>query len=166
MDMYNPYIATDSSTNTWPNDGGLNDYEAFRPYLDELNNYIHTSATINNIPCARVYGAFNGPTGTLDPVTSGYISFDGLHPNSGGHHADEPRPQSCPEIRSGYRREAPATRARTRRSDLSHHTARLALRCGDRDDAHSSRRPRPAFASAPKPGVGVACSKTIEHNGR
>ena len=85
MDMYNPYIATDSSSNTWPNDGGLNDYQAFKPYLDELNNYIRTTATINNIPCARVFVAFNGPSGAEDPVTKGYISFDGLHPNSAGH---------------------------------------------------------------------------------
>ena len=85
MDMYNPYIATDSSTNTWPNDGGLNDYQAFKPYLDELNNYIRTTATLKNIPCARVYFAFNGLTGNEDPVTKGYISFDSLHPNNTGH---------------------------------------------------------------------------------
>lgn len=85
MDMYNPYVATDSSTNTWPNDGGLNDYQAFKPYLDELNNYIRTSATINNIPCARLFVAFNGSSGAEDPVTRGYISFDGLHPNDTGH---------------------------------------------------------------------------------
>jgi lysophospholipase L1-like esterase len=85
MDMYNPYIATDGNSNTWPNDGGLNDYQAFKPYLDELNNYIHTTATINNFPCARVFIAFNGLNGSADPVTSGYISFDGLHPNNTGH---------------------------------------------------------------------------------
>lgn len=85
MDMYNPYIATDSSSNTWPNDGGLNDYQAFKPYLDELNSYIRTTATINSIPCARVFVAFNGAGGTEDPVGRGYISFDGLHPNDTGH---------------------------------------------------------------------------------
>ncbi|HEY0546189.1 MAG TPA: FG-GAP-like repeat-containing protein [Pyrinomonadaceae bacterium] len=86
MDMYNPYIVTDSTSNTWPNDGGLNDYQAFKPYLDELNNYIHTTATINNIPCARVFVAFNGASGAEDPVNKGYISgLDGLHPNDAGH---------------------------------------------------------------------------------
>lgn len=85
MDMYNPYIATDSVTDTWPNDGGLNDYQAFRPYLDELNNYIRTTATLNGIACARVFLAFNGVAGTEDPVTKNYISFDGLHPNNAGH---------------------------------------------------------------------------------
>jgi lysophospholipase L1-like esterase len=86
MDMYNPYIVTDSTSNTWPNDGGLNDYQAFKPYLDELNNYIHTTATINNIPCARVFVAFNGASGAEDPVSKGYISgLDGLHPNDSGH---------------------------------------------------------------------------------
>jgi lysophospholipase L1-like esterase len=85
MDMYNPYIVVDSNSNTWPNDGGLNDHEAFKPYLDEFNNYIRTVATLNNIPCARVFVSFNGLSGTEDPVSSGYISFDGLHPNSAGH---------------------------------------------------------------------------------
>ncbi len=86
MDMYNPYIVTDNASNTWPNDGGLNDYQAFKPYLDELNNYIHTTATLNNIPCARVFVAFNGASGAEDPVSKGYISgLDGLHPNDSGH---------------------------------------------------------------------------------
>ena len=86
MDMYDPFIVTDSSTNTWPNDGGLNDHQAFKPYLDELNNYIRTTATINNIPCARIFVAYNGASGTEDPVGKGYISgLDGLHPNDSGH---------------------------------------------------------------------------------
>lgn len=85
MDMYNPYVNTDRAANTWANDGGLNDYQAFKPYLDELNNYIRTRATINGIGCAKVSQAFNGPAGDLDAGSRGYISFDALHPNDTGH---------------------------------------------------------------------------------
>ncbi len=85
IEMYNPYIVTDSNTNTWPNDGGINDYQAFKPYLDEFNNYIRTTATINGIETGRVFTAFNGVAGNEDPVGKGYISFDGLHPNDSGH---------------------------------------------------------------------------------
>lgn len=85
MDMYNPYVTADRNSNTWANDGGLNDYEAFKPYLDELNNFIRTKATQNGIACARVYFAYNGAEGDQDAVARGYISFDGLHPNDTGH---------------------------------------------------------------------------------
>jgi lysophospholipase L1-like esterase len=85
MDMYNPYVNTDRNANTWANDGGLNDYQAFKPYLDELNNYIRTRATLNGIGCAKVSVAFNGPAGDLDAGSRGYISFDALHPNDTGH---------------------------------------------------------------------------------
>ncbi len=85
MDMYNPYVNTDRNANTWANDGGLNDYQAFKPYLDELNNYIRTKATLNGIGCAKVSVAFNGPAGDVDAGSRGYISFDALHPNDTGH---------------------------------------------------------------------------------
>jgi cytochrome c2 len=32
-----------------------------------------------------VYAAFNGLTGTEDPVAKGYVSIDGLHPSDAGH---------------------------------------------------------------------------------
>ncbi|MBC7910897.1 MAG: VCBS repeat-containing protein [Pyrinomonadaceae bacterium] len=85
MDMYNPYVNTDRNANTWANDGGLNDYQVFKPYLDELNNYIHITATENGIACAKVYAAFNGVAGDMDAGARGYISFDALHPNDTGH---------------------------------------------------------------------------------
>ncbi len=85
MDMYNPYVNTDRNANTWANDGGINDYQAFKPYLDDLNNFIRTRATQNGIACAKVSNAFNGPSGDVDAGSRGYISFDALHPNDTGH---------------------------------------------------------------------------------
>jgi lysophospholipase L1-like esterase len=37
------------------------------------------------VPYAKVYLAFNGPSGDEDPAAKGYLSFDGLHPNDTGH---------------------------------------------------------------------------------
>jgi len=34
---------------------------------------------------ARVYLAFNGPNGDIDPSDLGLLAFDGLHPNGRGH---------------------------------------------------------------------------------
>ncbi len=86
MDIYNPYVNTDRAANTWPNDGGLNDFQAFKPYIDELNNFIRVSCAMRGIPYAKVYRAFNGPNGDIDAGDRGYLSFvDGLHPNTAGH---------------------------------------------------------------------------------
>ncbi|MBA3439397.1 MAG: DUF4214 domain-containing protein [Pyrinomonadaceae bacterium] len=85
MDIYNPYINEDKASDSWRDDGGLNDFDALKPYLDDVNRYIATRATINNIPYAKVYEAFNGPAGNEDPSDKGYISFDGLHPDDSGH---------------------------------------------------------------------------------
>jgi lysophospholipase L1-like esterase len=87
MDIYNPYVNQDKASDSWPDDGGLNDFQVLKPYLDDVNNYIATSAALNNIPYAKVYLKFNGINGDIDPRTFGYISFDGLHPNDGGHKA-------------------------------------------------------------------------------
>lgn len=86
MNLYNPYVNTDKAANTWPNDAG-SDFQVFKPYLDDLNTSICSTATANGIPCADVYTQFNGANHDVDPRTYGYISFDGLHPNSKGHAA-------------------------------------------------------------------------------
>lgn len=85
MDIYNPYVNEDKASDSWRDDGGLNDFDALKPYLDDVNRYIAATATINNIPYAKVYEAFNGPSGAEDPSDKGYISFDGLHPDDSGH---------------------------------------------------------------------------------
>lgn len=84
MDFYNPYVTVDSATYSGP-DKTVSDFQVFKPYLDDLNTYIHASTAAYGIPAARVYAAFNGACGCEDPVAKGYISFDGLHPTTTGH---------------------------------------------------------------------------------
>jgi lysophospholipase L1-like esterase len=84
MDVYNPFVNEDRAQNTWPNDQG-NDFQVFKPYLDAINGQIAETATARNIPYARVYMAFNGPNGDIDPSNLGLLAFDGLHPNGRGH---------------------------------------------------------------------------------
>jgi lysophospholipase L1-like esterase len=84
MDIYNPFVNADKSADTWPGDQG-NDFMVLKPYLDEINSYILTTSAARNIPCARVYQAFNGPNGEIDPATRNYLAFDDYHPNTRGH---------------------------------------------------------------------------------
>lgn len=93
MDIYNPYVRTDIVSDTWQNDGGLNDFQVFKRYVDKVNRHIATTSYAAGIPYAPVYLAFNGTLGDEDPRSKGYLSFDGLHPNNTGHRviADELR---------------------------------------------------------------------------
>jgi lysophospholipase L1-like esterase len=84
MDIYNPFVNEDRARDTWPNDQG-NDFQVAKVYLDQINNHIVTTSAARNIPCARVYRAFNGPNGDVDAGDQGLIAFDGLHPNGRGH---------------------------------------------------------------------------------
>ena len=85
MDIYNPYVSTDKASDTWQNDGGLNDFQVFKSYVDEVNHHIAATSTTEGVPYAKVYLAFNGTNGDEDPRSKGYLSFDGLHPNDTGH---------------------------------------------------------------------------------
>lgn len=76
MDIYNPYVAADMQA-------GI--FDITEPYLDEVNNYIHSTAATAAIPVANVHQAFNGADGTTDPGTLGLIAVDGFHPNDAGH---------------------------------------------------------------------------------
>jgi lysophospholipase L1-like esterase len=84
MDVYNPYVNQDRARDTWPNDQG-NDFQVTKFYLDDLNNFIAITSESRNIPCARVYRAFNGPNGDRDAREQNYLAFDGRHPNGRGH---------------------------------------------------------------------------------
>lgn len=84
MDVFNPFVNEDRAQDTWPNDQG-NDFQVFKPYLDAINSQIAATATARNIPYARVYLAFNGPNGDIDPGDVGLLAFDNLHPNRRGH---------------------------------------------------------------------------------
>jgi lysophospholipase L1-like esterase len=88
MDIYNPFVNAQKSSDSWAADGGLNDFQVIKPYLDDANRHILTTTAANSIPCARVYRAFNGANGDEDAGDKGYISaFDpsGVHPNDTGH---------------------------------------------------------------------------------
>jgi lysophospholipase L1-like esterase len=88
MDIYNPFVKAQKASDSWTGDGGLNDFQVIKPYLDDANKHIATTAAANNIPCAKVYQAFNGPNGDEDAGDKGYISVydpSGVHPNELGH---------------------------------------------------------------------------------
>src|SRR5215211_2911062 len=93
MDIYNPYVRTDKISDTWQNDGGMNDFQVFKRYVDEVNYHIATTSYTWGIPYAELYLTFNGTTGDEDPKSMGYLSFYGVHPNNTGHRiiADELR---------------------------------------------------------------------------
>lgn len=76
MDIYNPYVASDTQAGR---------FATIEPYLDQVNNHIHDNAKTNNIPVAEVHTAFNGTDGTQDPGTLNLIAVDGFHPNDAGH---------------------------------------------------------------------------------
>lgn len=85
MDIYYPYVGLDAAEDTWPADGGLTDFQVFKPYVDEVNAYIGASLASNSIPYAEVYAAFNGPDGNEDPTAKGYLAADLFHPSDAGH---------------------------------------------------------------------------------
>jgi lysophospholipase L1-like esterase len=85
MDIYNPYVRTDIISDTWQKDGGMNDFQVFKKYLDRVNRHIATTSSTARVPYAPVYLAYNGTLGYEDPRSKGYLSFDGLHPNNTGH---------------------------------------------------------------------------------
>ncbi len=73
MDIYNPFVKQ---------------FPALKFYLEDANNYIAVTSAANNIPCAKVYRAFNGVNGDEDAGDKGYISpYDpsGVHPGELGH---------------------------------------------------------------------------------
>jgi hypothetical protein len=55
MDIYNPYVRTDKVSDTWRNDGGMNDFQVFKRYVDKVNYHIATTSSTRGIPYARVY---------------------------------------------------------------------------------------------------------------
>ena len=85
MDIYNPYVRTDKISDTSQNDGGMNDFQVFKRYVDQVNYHIATTSYTSGIPYAEVYLTFNGTTGDEDPKSMGYLSFYGVHPNNTGH---------------------------------------------------------------------------------
>lgn len=85
MDIYNPYVNEDKASDSFLGDGGLTDFQALKPHLDEVNAYIASTSAAHGILVAQVYAAFNGPLGDEDPADKGLLAFDGVHPNGPGH---------------------------------------------------------------------------------
>lgn len=54
------------------------------PYMSQLNGAIHSVATSNGLGVANVRQAFNGSSGSEDPIAKGYV-LDGTHPSDAGH---------------------------------------------------------------------------------
>src|SRR5215213_2784866 len=64
MDIYNPYVRTDKISDTWQKkDGGMNDFQVFKSYIDKVNHHVATTSNKAGVPYAKVYLAFNGTTG-------------------------------------------------------------------------------------------------------
>jgi hypothetical protein len=53
MDIYNPYVRTDIVSDTWQNDGGMNDFQVFKIYVDEVNYHILPPLTQRAYPTPR-----------------------------------------------------------------------------------------------------------------
>ncbi|GGE08821.1 spore germination lipase LipC [Marinithermofilum abyssi] len=82
INVYNPYVNEDKDALSY--DGTVTRFEVFKPYLDQINQYIDAQQTLG-YEMADVYTAFNGPNHNIDPEQKGYIWIDGLHPNDTGH---------------------------------------------------------------------------------
>lgn len=85
MDIYNPLINIDENADTFPDDSGLTDLQAIKPYVDQTDLHIRNSCASNNIALTRAYLAFNTVTGISDPVARSLIAADNIHPNDMGH---------------------------------------------------------------------------------
>src|SRR5262245_55180998 len=83
MDIYNPFVKIDKNSDSWLADGGATDFEALKPFLDDVNAYIASKS--DGILVAPVYANFNGVSGTEDAGEKGLLAFDGFHPNAKGH---------------------------------------------------------------------------------
>jgi len=89
MDLFNPWVATDQATNTTPDNRETgpargNNFQVLEYYLDQMNDHMAQSAAANGFLLARLHDAFNGLSGTEDPVVKGLIAPDGEHPNDVG----------------------------------------------------------------------------------
>lgn len=89
IDIYNPWVKTDISKNTTQDRNETNpkgnDFQIIKYYLDQMNAHIAASATTFGIPSAQVYLAFNGVSGSDDPLAKGLVGSDELHPTVAGH---------------------------------------------------------------------------------
>jgi lysophospholipase L1-like esterase len=70
---YTPQLDIGDAPNGRSDDGRLDNFRVFKPYLDEVNGLIAKTAGDNDIPLAEIY------------LDERYISQDGVHPNDEGY---------------------------------------------------------------------------------
>ncbi len=85
IDIYYPAVDFDSTQDSFPDDGGLNDFQVLTIYLNDVNTHISGNAGSNHIKRGHVRDAFNGAGGNTDPNAAGLLSGDLTHPNDTGH---------------------------------------------------------------------------------
>ena len=70
---YTPRLDIGDAPNSRSDDGRLDNFRVFKPYLDEVNSLIAETAVDNDIPLAEVH------------LDERYVSQDGVHPNDEGY---------------------------------------------------------------------------------
>lgn len=56
-----------------------------REIVEALNGQLCTAASLRDVPCADLHGAFNGRRGGRSPLRRGLLADDGFHPSAEGH---------------------------------------------------------------------------------
>ena len=79
---YDPYLGNEDLVREDLGDGYP---EEARLIAIAHNRAICDVAASRSVPCADVYGAFNGPDGTRSPRAAGLLAEDGFHPSEAGH---------------------------------------------------------------------------------
>lgn len=78
MTIYYPVVAADLASG---------DFDVLRAYLAQMNDAVAARAAAHGFAVADIRAAFNGVDGAADPLASGLVLPDGVHPSSAGHAA-------------------------------------------------------------------------------
>jgi lysophospholipase L1-like esterase len=70
---HTPRIFVDDAVTTWPSEGKIEDLRVLKPYVEEVNKHIATTAADNDVPYVEVY------------LEEGCVNADGVHPNDEGY---------------------------------------------------------------------------------
>jgi lysophospholipase L1-like esterase len=82
-DFYDPLPGNPAAKGLFPPAYAKN----IRAFNREWSDTICGVAERNDIPCARIYKAFNGPRGAKSPFEAGFLASDGFHLSDEGHEA-------------------------------------------------------------------------------
>ena len=69
---HTPRIFVDDTT-SWPSEGKIEDLRILKPYVEEVNRHIATTAADKGVPYVEVY------------LEEGHVNPDGVHPNDEGY---------------------------------------------------------------------------------